>query len=129
MALMGRNGILPSLRPSKEQGQSNFINPGIQMIGIGADADLLPVLRLSANWNYFRFDTTKVLEALRQQAPIDESFGHDVSLSLIWRPFMSQNIVFRLSAAALLAEDGFDDLYGNEAKTPYSVLANITLTY
>ncbi|MFN3238025.1 MAG: hypothetical protein ACE37D_13320 [Pseudomonadales bacterium] len=129
VALMGRNGIIPSLRPSKEQGQSNFINPGIQMIGVGADADLLPELRLSFNWNYFRFDTTEVLEALRQQGPIDEALGHDVSLSLIYRPFMSQNIVVRLSAAGLVAEDGFDDLYGNEADTPYSVLANITLMY
>lgn len=99
------------------------------MIGIGADADLLPELRLSLNWNYFRFDTTEVLEALRQQGPIDEALGHDVSLSLIYRPFMSQNIVVRLSAAGLIAEDGFDDLYGNEADTPYSVLANITLMY
>tara|TARA_R110002072_G_scaffold2252_5_gene18652 strand:- start:5697 stop:7529 length:1833 start_codon:yes stop_codon:yes gene_type:complete len=129
VALMGRNGIIPSLRPSKEQGQSNFINPGIQMIGVGADADLLPELRLSVNWNYFRFDTTEILEAARQQGPIDNDLGHDVSLSLTYRPFMSQNIVLRLSAAGLLGEDGFDDLYGNEADTPYSVLGNITLMY
>ena len=99
------------------------------MIGIGADADLLPELRLSANWNYFHFDSTEVLEALRQQGPIDEEFGHDISLSLIWRPFMTQNIVMRLSAAGLVAGEGFDDLYGNEADNPYSVLANITLMY
>jgi hypothetical protein len=29
----------------------------------------------------------------------------------------------------LLGQDGFDDLYGNEADTPYSVLGNITLMY
>jgi hypothetical protein len=129
IALMGRNGIIPSLRSSKEQGQSNFINPGIQMIGIGADADLLPQLRLSLNWNYFRFDSTEILEAARQQGPIDNDLGHDVSISLTYRPLMSQNIVFRLSAAGLLGQDGFDDLYGNEADTPYSVLGNITLMY
>ena len=129
IALMGRNGIIPSLRPSKEQGQSNFINPGIQMIGIGADADLFPQLRLSVNWNYFRFDTTEILEIARQQGPIDNDLGHDVSMSLTYRPFMTQNVVLRLSAAGLLGEDGFDDLYGNEADTPYSVLGNITLMY
>ena len=129
IALMGRNGILPSLRSSKEQGQSNFINPGIQMIGIGADADLYPELRVSLNWNYFRFDKTEVLEAVRQQSNIDNELGHDVSLSLTWRPFMSQNVVVRLSAASLIGGEGFDDLYGNEADTPYSVLANIVLTY
>ena len=129
VALMGRNGILPSLRPSKEQGQSNFINPGIFLLGVGADADVLPQLRLSFNWNYLMFDSTEVLEAVRQQGTIDEALGHDVSVSAIWRPFMSQNVVIRLSAAGLLGADGFDDLYGNEAKTPYSVLANITLMY
>lgn len=129
VALMGRNGILPSLRASKEQGQSNFINPGLMMLGVGADADLYPELRLSLNWNYLRFDSTAVLEALRQQGDIDKALGQDVSVSLTWRPFMSQNIVVRLSAAGLLPGQGFDDLYGHEAAMPYSVLANIILTY
>lgn len=129
VALMGRNGILPSLRPSKEQGQSNFINPGILMLGVGADADLYPELRVSLNWNYFRFDSTAVLEALRQQGQIDKALGQDVSVSLTWRPFMSQNVVVRFSAAGLLPAQGFDDLYGREAAMPYSVLANIILTY
>ncbi|MFT6115240.1 MAG: hypothetical protein ACJA2J_001420 [Candidatus Azotimanducaceae bacterium] len=129
VALMGRNGILPSLRPSKEQGQSNFINPGILMFGVGADADLYPELRVSVNWNYFRFDKTQVLEALRQQADIDKNLGQDISVSATWRPFMSQNVVVRLSAAALVPGDGFDDLYGHEAAMPYSILSNIILTY
>ena len=129
VALMGRNGILPSLRASKEQGQSNFINPGLMMLGVGADADLYPELRLSLNWNYLRFDSTAVLEALRQQGDIDKTLGQDVSVSLTWRPFMTQNIVVRLSAAGLLPGQGFDDLYGREAAMPYSVLANIILTY
>jgi len=82
-----------------------------------------------ANWNYFRFDKTEVLEALRQQGNIDKELGHDVSMSLIWRPFMSQNLVVRLSAAGLIGGEGFDDLYGNEADMPYSLLANIVLMY
>ena len=70
IALAGRNGILPSLRSSKEQGQSNFINPGIMLFGIGADLDLLPELRFSLNLNHLRFDKTEVLERVRQQSPI-----------------------------------------------------------
>lgn len=129
IVLSGRNGVLPSLRSSKEQGQSNFINPGLSLLGVGFDADLLPELRLSGNYNYLRFAKTEVLERLRQQAPVDKELGHDVSLSLIYRPLMSQNVVVRLSVAELIAGDGFDDLYGNEAKSPYSVLFNLTLTY
>ncbi len=129
VALSGRNGILPSLRPSKEQGQSNFINPGIRLLGVGADADLTPQLRLSVNINHLVFDHTESLERFRQQGSIDNQLGQDVSLSLTWRPYMSQNIVVRLSAAALHPGEGFDDLFGNEAATPYSVLLNMVLMY
>lgn len=129
VALSGRNGVLPSLRPSKEQGQSNFINPGIRLIGIGLDADILPQLRVSFNLNHLVFDSTRVLEALRQQGPIDPELGQDISVSLTWRPFMTQNVVFRLSAAALIPGDGFDDLFGDDADTPYSVLLNLVLMY
>ena len=121
--------MLPSLRASKEQGQSNFINPGLRLLGIGFDADLLPELRLSGNVNHLVFDRTEVLERLRQQGSIASDLGQDVSLSLIYRPFMSQNIVLRLSGAALIPGDGFDDLYGDDAAMPYSVLFNLTLTY
>ena len=129
VSLAGRNGVLPSLRPSKEQGQSNFINPGIILIGLGADLDLLPELRLSANINHLVFDEVQTLERFRQQSDIDEVLGQDISISLIWRPFMSQNIVARFSGAALIPGDGFDDLFGEESAKPYSVLFNLTLTY
>lgn len=129
VTLAGRNGVLPSLRASKEQGQSNFINPGLLLLGVGFDADLLPELRLSANINHLMFDKTEVLERLRQQSGIDDTLGQDVSLSLIYRPFMSQNAVVRFSVAGLIPGDGFDDLYGREADMPYSVLLNLTLTY
>jgi hypothetical protein len=42
---------------------------------------------------------------------------------------VTQNIVFRISAAALLAGDGFEDLYGNDEDTPYSILGNFILQY
>ena len=45
--LSGRNAVLPALRSSKEQGQSNFTNPGLTLLGTGADFDILPELRLS----------------------------------------------------------------------------------
>ncbi len=129
VALSGRNSVLASLRPSKEQGQSNFINPGIRLIGFGADADLMPQLRLSFNLNHIEFDSTRVLESVRQQGSVSDVLGQDVSLSLTWRPYMTQNIVVRLSAAALIPGDGFDDLYGDDADMPYSVLLNVVLMY
>lgn len=127
VALSGRNGVLNSLRSSKEEGQSNFTNPGIQLIGVGADFDVLPELRISANWNYLRFDTTEVLEVARNQAPIDEEIGHDVSIALTWRPMMSQNIVVRGSYARLLPGRGFRDLFPDEDAGYF--LLNMVLTY
>ena len=89
----------------------------------------MPELRLSANINHLIFDEVETLERFRQQSNIGKELGQDISISLIWRPFMSQNIVARLSGAALIPGDGFDDLFGEESDTPYSVLFNLTLTY
>ncbi len=129
--LNGRNGILNSLRSSKEQGQSNFINPGIALVGIGADADVTPELRVSANVNHLSFATTAPVEALRMQGDIDRAIGWDVSAAATYRPGFIQNFVFRLSAAALAPEDGFKALFDNKDKNDlyYSVLFNATVSY
>lgn len=128
VALSQRNGVLNSLRSSKEHGQSNFTNPGILLAGAGVDMDLLPELRLSLNANYLAFAQTEVLEVARQQSNVDEEIGVDLSAALIWRPFMSQNVVLRFSYAQLLAGQGYEDLYGGD-EDPYSLLANLILTF
>ncbi len=127
VALSGRNSILNDLRSSKDQGQSNFVNPGVILAGVGADFDVLPELRISANVNHLWFDHTQVLEVARNQGSIADDIGWDLSISTIYRPFMSQNIVLRISGAALLPGDGYSDLFGD--KTDYSILGNLVLTY
>jgi hypothetical protein len=127
VSLSGRNGVLNSMRSSKEQGQSNFTNPGIQLLGFGMDFDLLPEWRMSFNLNHLWFDTTEVLEVSRNQGDIDRDIGWDVSVSSIYRPFMTQNVIFRLSAAWLLPGDGYEQMFGDD--TQYSILANLVLAY
>ncbi len=131
ISVNGRNGLLNSLRSSKEQGQSNFNNPGLILAGAGADFDLTPEFRLSANANHLWFQNTATLQALRNEGTIPKDIGFDLSAAAIWRPKATQNIVFRLSGAALVAGDGFRDLFDNRAKskTYYSILANVTLAY
>ncbi len=131
ISVNGRNGILNSLRSSKEQGQSNFNNPGLVLLGAGADFDLSPEVRVSANANHLWFDDTATLETLRVEGSIPEDIGWDLSASAIWRPKATQNIVTRLSAAALISGDGFRDLFDNldQNRTYVSVLANVTLAY
>ena len=131
VSVNGRNGILNNLRSSKEQGQSNFNNPGLIMVGAGADFDLTPEFRLSANANHLWFEDTTTLENLRIEGSIPKDIGYDLSASAIWRPKANQNIVMRLSAATLISGDGFRDLFDNRGNQDeyYSVLANVTLTY
>ncbi len=131
ISVNGRNGLLNSLRSSKEQGQSNFNNPGLVLAGVGADFDLTPEFRLSGNANHLWFDNTATLQALRNQPGIRREIGFDVSVAAIWRPKATQNIVMRLSAAALIPGAGFRDLFarvGREGQF-FSILANVVLTY
>ena len=127
----GRNGVLNSLRSSKEQGQSNFNNPGTVLIGVGADFDITPGVRLSLNANHLWFDDTAPLQALRNEGSIPRSIGYDLSAAAIWRPHANQNLVFRLSGAMLQASDGFADLFAqdNRSSLYYSILFNAILTY
>ncbi len=127
VALSQRNAVLPDLRASKEHGQSNFTNPGLLLAGAGVDLDLLPELRLSFNANYLAFAETEVLEIARAQSNVDEEIGLDLSAAIIWRPFMTQNIVARLSYAQLMSGEGYQDLYGDD--DPYSLLLNVILTF
>src|SRR6202158_2692621 len=69
VALSGRNGVLASLRSSKDQGQSNFVNPGLMLVGAGADVDVTPQVRVTGNLSYLRFQDTTVLGVLRNQSP------------------------------------------------------------
>ena len=127
----GRNGILNSLRSSKEQGQSNFNNPGTILLGVGADFDITPEVRLSLNANHLWFEDTDTLQALRNEGSIPNSIGYDLSAAAIYRPSAIQNVVFRLSGALFEANDGFADLFANDrrSRTYYSVLLNAILTY
>lgn len=127
----GRNGILADLRSSKDQGQSNFNNPGTVLLGGGADFDITPQFRLATNVNHLWFATTEVLQALRSEGSIPKEIGWDLSAAATWRPKATQNLVFRLSGAVLDPGKGFRDLFTNARREDryYSVLFNAILTY
>jgi hypothetical protein len=127
VALSGRNGVLNSMRSSKDEGQSNFTNPGVRLIGVGADFDITPQTRITTNINHLWFDTTEVLEVARNQGNIDRDIGWDVSVASIYRPYFSQNIVLRLSAAVLIPGKGYEQMFGDQLN--YSVLGNFVFSY
>ena len=131
ISINNRNGVLNALRPSKEEGQSNFNNPGTTLYGFGADFDVTPELRVTTNVNHLGFATTKVLQVSRLEGSIPKSIGWDASVSAIYRPLMTQNVVLRVSGAVLDPDKGFKDLFANAERNKryYSILANLILTY
>ena len=129
-ALSIRNGVLASLRTSREHGQSNFTNPGLHLFGTGADFDVRPQFRVITNLNYLEFDNLSSLATLRNQRLTSTRIGYDVSAGIQYRPVFNQNVVINASAAALLPGRLLRELYGNVADSrQYSVLFNVLLAY
>lgn len=131
ISINGRNGILNALRSSKDDGQSNFNNPGTILLGAGADFDVLPQFRISTNINHLWFENTSSLQVDRSEGSIPKDIGWDLSAATIYRPEMTQNIVFRLSGAILAPGAGFRDLFAdsNRDNVYYSVLFNAILSF
>jgi hypothetical protein len=130
VALTTRNGVLPSLRSSREHGQSNFTNPGLRLIGIGADVDVSPQVRVIGNISRLAFDNLSSLAQLRNQMLHSADIGTDISLGVQYRPLFIQNVVINASAAILRPGPGLRELYGNALDgKQYSALVNMVLTF
>jgi hypothetical protein len=127
VALMQRNSIIPDLRSSKIQGQSNFVNPGLLMFNLGATAELTPKLRAVFNANYIRFVETEPLEILLKQPNIRRDVGVDLSLGFEWRPLLSNNIIVKPFAALFHPVGGFKDIF--QASTLYQVGTDVVLLF
>src|SRR4029078_3610646 len=81
-----RLSLVPDLRSSKFQGQSNFVNPGLQLFNVGIDADITPNLKVISNANFLWFNHTQVLETLVFQSDIANHIGTDLSIGAEYRP-------------------------------------------
>jgi hypothetical protein len=109
--LVNRQSLLPDLRSSKFQGQTNFVNPGIQLLNTGFDADLTTKTKLITNANYLWFNHTAPLEALVFQNNIRSQIGLDLSAGFEYRPFLNNNVIFVSGLSGLIVGNGFRDLY------------------
>lgn len=110
-ALVQRLSLVPDLRSSKIQGQSNFVNPGIFIANVGASAEVTPKVRLIGNANYIQFMDTDVLEVLLKQGGIDDEVGIDLSMGVEYRPWLNNNVIVKGFGAILQPLDGFSDIY------------------
>lgn len=109
--LTSPDSLLPSLRSNKDEGQANFVNPGIFLVNLGTDFNLTPKLRGFVNVNYLRFERTEALELLLFQAPIHHTIGVDSSFGVRYRPPLTENISITAGAATLVPGQGLRDIY------------------
>lgn len=110
--LTAPDSILPDLRSSKDEGQSNFVNPGIFLVNMGTNLDLTPKLRGFINVNYLQFVRTEPLELLLFQGNIQHAIGFDYSAGIRYRPPLTENVTLTAGTAALTPGAGFRDIYG-----------------
>ena len=119
--------LISSLRASKEEGQANFVNPGIFLANAGADFEITPKLRGFANFNFLRFQRTEALEFLLFQSPIHHTIGEDFGIGVEYRPPLTENIVLTGGASALQPGQGFKDIY--TSRTLFSLFGSVKLTF
>jgi hypothetical protein len=109
--LVNRMSLVPDLRSSKFQGQSNFVNPGLHLVNFGMDAEVTPKFRTIANVNFLWFDQTAVVEQFVFQDGIHNFIGADLSLGFEYRPRLRNNVLILGGVSALVPGKGFDDIY------------------
>lgn len=111
VGLVQPNSLLPSLRSSKIEGQSNFVNPGILIFNAGVDAELTQTVKTVFNANYLRFHRTEPLEYVLFQPGVRHEIGYDLSLGVVYRPFLINNLTFTFGGSMFFAGKGFKDIY------------------
>jgi len=127
VALTQPGSLLPNMRSNKEEGQANFVNPGIFIANVGADFDLTPKLKGFANFNYLRFMRTEPIEYALFQWPIQHSIGEDIGIGVQYRPPLSENLVLTGGASMLQPGDGFREIY--TGRTQWSVFGVAKFTF
>src|SRR5277367_4434566 len=125
--LTSDGSLIPSLRSSKEEGQSNFVNPGIFIANAGIDFDVTPKLKGFVNFNYLTFMDTQSLEYILFQGQIHHSIGEDVGLGVEYRPPLSENIVLIGGASMLQPGQGFTNIYSD--RTLFSLFGIVKFTF
>jgi Carboxypeptidase regulatory-like domain len=119
--------FIPSLRSSKDEGQAEFINPGIFLANAGVDFDITPKLKGFANVNFLRFERTEPLELLLLESPIHHTIGTDYGVGVEYRPPLTENIVLTGGAAALQPGEGFKNIY--TSRTLFSLFGSLKFAF
>ncbi len=109
--LKNPDSLLMALRSSKNEGQSNFVNPGVKILGFGIDADITPRLRGFINANYIWFDKTEPIQTALLTNKVSDQLGFDLSFGIKYRPLLTDNIIVGTGVGLFFPGDGYKDIY------------------
>jgi hypothetical protein len=130
--LVNNRSLVPDLRASKIQGQSNFVNPGLHLGNFGFDVEATPKLRFVNNANLLWFDSLNPLQQFVFQQHQNRFIGVDLSTGMEYRPLLSNNVIFKAGVAALLPGQGLRDLFDRLDRSNQGFMAGFVeavLTY
>lgn len=130
--LLQFNSLVPDLRSSKIQGQSNFVNPGLLLFNLGQDMDLTPQVKMINNMNFLMFDSANVLQQFLFQGNIHRPIGIDISSGFEYRPLLTDNLIFIAGVNVLVPGEGFKDIYSNLGRdvfTPVSGFLTMSVSF
>jgi hypothetical protein len=138
------NSLVPDLRSSKDEGQPNFVNPGVFIYGVGSEMTLMPTLKLFLNANYIRMADTETVNFALHTNNVTHEIGFDLSGGVQYRPLLTNNIIISAGLGALIPGEGYKAIYETNTTTVpgypsppgghvdaflYSGFAAVTLTY
>ena len=106
-----RDSLVPNLRPSKTEGQSNFVNPGVAIVGLGTDIDVTPKLKVFGNANYIWINETEPIELALQTNKSRTELGLDLSLGFKYRPFLTEQVIVSAGLGVFMPGAGYRDIY------------------
>jgi len=119
--------LLPTLRTNKDEGQPNFVNPGVFLLNGAADFDLTPKLRAFVTTSYIRFMKTESLETLLFQEKVRPDIGVEYGGGATYRPPLTDNIVIIGGVQGMALGQGLKDLY--ERSHLFAVFLNARLQF
>jgi len=109
--LTQRLSPLVNLRTSKLQGQSNFVNPGLLLIGGALDVEIAPRMRAMVGGSYLQLVATETLETFLEVENVSKELGVEVFFATQYRPFLNNNVIFNFGASPFFPGAGFKKIY------------------
>jgi hypothetical protein len=77
------------------------------IFNVGVDAEVTQLFKVIGNANYLRFDRTESLEYVLFQPGVRHEIGTDLSVGVVYRPLLINNVTFTFGGNLFLPGRGF----------------------